>query len=114
MAVNYDAIELGKTLGKNIQTVDVQNQNAFDSESVTALNIVGINSISLSTSVFVYKQVLGGTFIIGHSTYGILGASGYPMGNTMIWGHPVLGLWGSSLWGSTTVLSRELMYSAIN
>jgi hypothetical protein len=73
MAVDYDAIQLGLVLGKNVQTVNDLNQTVFESENVSDLNIVGLNSVELSTSIICTKSTYpSDSFILDHPVYGIL------------------------------------------
>jgi hypothetical protein len=76
MVVDYDSISLANTIGKNIQTAGNLNQTVFDSENVSSLNIVGINSVQLQTTVLFIKHLLGSTsFQLDHSIYSRLDRS---------------------------------------
>ena len=80
MAVDYDAIQLGLVLGKNVQTVNDLNQTVFDSEGLSDLNIVGINSIQLSTSIICTKNIYpSDSFILDHPVYGSLNSAVYKL-----------------------------------
>lgn len=73
MAVNYDAIELGKTLGQNIQTVNNMNEQVFETENITTLNIKGINTVQLKSYLKVATtSYAADSFIIDSDTQGII------------------------------------------
>jgi hypothetical protein len=80
MAVDYDAITLANTIGGTIQTTGNMNQTVFDSENTTGLNIVGINSIQLTTSIFAKKNIYpSDSFILDHIVYGYLDSATFKL-----------------------------------
>jgi len=80
MTVDYDAISLATTIGQTIQTTGNMNQTVFDSENVNSLNIVGINSIQLQTTVFFYSKTLtSSAFQLDHPIYSRLDISAYKL-----------------------------------
>lgn len=76
MAVDYDGIALGNSLGTNIQTTDTINQQRFESENVTELYIVSMDSIRLTSTTIISSLVYpSDSFILDHPVYGELDSS---------------------------------------
>ena len=76
MTVDYDAIQLGLVLGKNVQTVNDLNQNSFESEGLTNINVIGMMNVSIPSAIRARKRVYDvNAFIVDSSTNCILDSS---------------------------------------
>jgi hypothetical protein len=91
MVINYDTIALGNTLGTNLQTTGNMNQTVFDSENISALNIIGLGSIQLTSSIFFWRRDYAtSSFIVDHPVYCNVNSStlsldsGYVSGTTLM------------------------------
>jgi hypothetical protein len=71
MSININAIELGQTIGKGLSGASQYKQDFVETEDITSLNLVAINTAQVVGSYFIYVKNLGtSAFVIDHPVYG--------------------------------------------
>ena len=73
--VDFDTQEIGSILGGNIVSANDYRQDFEPSEAFPDLNIVNLETIKLTTSIFIYKQNIGNHFTLDHPVNGELDSS---------------------------------------
>lgn len=80
--VDLDVLNYGKKLAQNTVDTNDYKQNFLETEGITDINIVGIDTALLKGSAFVYTKTLNGS--------------------TLVWDHPVQGLWDNNSWAASS------------
>jgi len=89
--VNLAAVELGNIIGSNIKSANDYRETFIETEDVADINIVGISSVNIVGSYFIYSTTLDGS--------------------TFVWNHPLQGIWGSNYFGASAIASSSLVSS---
>lgn len=58
--------ELGKAIGTSLKESSDYKQDFFETEMLSSLLLVPIESLNLRTSLFIYKQEIGNNFVVDH------------------------------------------------
>ena len=66
MATNFDAMDLGNILGSGLQNANSYKQDFIDSEVASDLNLASIETVNLTTTTIICKQLIGSHFTLDH------------------------------------------------